>query len=127
MTRNKKITIATLAIAITMLTTGSAAIAQAHQKGNNQHQPLSVYHHRKASLEKRLNKAVEDGKISAQQRDELLAKIKDNHDNIKDIRRSDKTNEEKKSAIQTLRNDMKQWLKDHNIDPTIILPKRFRR
>ncbi len=132
MKHNKKVKLATIAMATVILTTGISGVAQAHMGRDNGGDNRPEMHRmnpemRRQRIENRLNKAVEEGKINQQQKDDLLAKLKENHDQIREIRESDKTKEEKKSAITQLHDSMKQWLQDHSIDPTIVLPRLFRK
>lgn len=133
MKHNKKVKLATIAMATVILTTGVAGVAQAHMGGQSNPGAKTEMHQmrgigdRKQMIENRLNKAVEEGKITAQQKNDLLTKLQENHDSIKEIRESDKTREEKKSAVKQVHDSMKQWLQDHSIDPTIVLPRLFRK
>jgi uncharacterized membrane protein YhiD involved in acid resistance len=64
-------------------------------------------------FENRLNQAVTDGKITAAQKDQILAKaqeLKTYMDSIKD-----KTADEKRTLMKTKIDELKQWAKDNNL------------
>jgi hypothetical protein len=72
---------------------------------------------RQQQLEERLTKAVEDGKITAAQKDTILAKMKElqaemqaNHDAMQD-----KTDDERHASMEQQRQDLKKWAEDNNI------------
>ncbi|MDF2461184.1 MAG: hypothetical protein K0S68_587 [Candidatus Saccharibacteria bacterium] len=73
---------------------------------------------REARLEERLTQAVKDGDITEKQKTAILAKHKElaarfesEKDGLKD-----KTPEERRAAMQSLRTELDQWAKDNDID-----------
>jgi hypothetical protein len=77
---------------------------------------------RQKNIEDKLNQAVTDKKITSEQKDKILAKLKElqtdrdaNHDAMQD-----KTPAERKAAMDAKRAELEQWAKDNNI-PTEYL------
>jgi hypothetical protein len=71
-----------------------------------------------AKFEKRLTQAVEDGKITEDQKSKILAKHKElaaRFESEKDSLK-DKSPEERRAAMQSLRTELEQWAKDNGID-----------
>lgn len=124
MKHDKKIALATLAIATVIAIGSSAGIAQAHDMRDGQGKGSPEQH--RARMERRLDQAVKDGKLTDAQKQELEAKLKENHDQMKEIRKTEDKSE-RKEKMKSLHENMQQWLKDHNIDLQSILPKPFRR
>lgn len=77
---------------------------------------------RQAKVETKLNQAVTDGKLTAEQKDKILAKRKE----LQDARQADmdamkdKTPEERRAVHEAKRTELEQWAKDNNI-PTEYL------
>ncbi|KKK96273.1 hypothetical protein LCGC14_2664410 [marine sediment metagenome] len=72
-----------------------------------------------AQCEGGLDKAVEDGKITETQREELQAlmdKKKADHDNMKAL-----TPEERRETMETHHNEITKWAEDNNVDLKEIL------
>jgi hypothetical protein len=67
----------------------------------------------RAKLEERLQKAVDEGKLTTEQRDAILVKM----DEMKTFMESlkDKTPEERKEALKQKHAELKQWAEDNNI------------
>jgi molecular chaperone DnaK (HSP70) len=67
----------------------------------------------RAKLEERLQKAVDEGKLTAEQRDAMLAKM----DEMKNFMESlkDKTPEERKDALEQKHAELKKWAEDNDI------------
>lgn len=72
---------------------------------------------REKNYEDRLQKAVDAGKLTSEQRDKVLAKHKELVSQMQADRDSmkDKTPEERKSARDAKRSEIEQWEKDNNI------------
>jgi hypothetical protein len=75
-----------------------------------------------AATEKELAQAVTDGKITADQKDKLIAKQKELQTSMETNRDAmkDKTDAERKAAMDAQRTSLEQWAKDNNI-PTEFL------
>lgn len=72
---------------------------------------------RQQKLEERVKQAVDDGKISQDLADQLIAKQKEMQayrDSIKD-----KPAEERRSLMKAKKEEMNKWLKDNNIDKSL--------
>lgn len=75
---------------------------------------------RSAKFEERVKQAVDDGKISQDLADQLIAKQKEMQtyrDSIKD-----KSAEERRSLMKAKREEMSKWLRDNNIDRSLLAP-----
>lgn len=75
-------------------------------------------------LKTRLDQAVKDGKLTQDQEDKLIAKLKEldsNRDSLKD-----KTPEERHAAMKSKMDEFKQWLKDNNISEDLVHPAGMR-
>lgn len=79
---------------------------------------------RELKMKERLDKAVKDGKLTQDQEDKLIAKLKEmetqrqaNRDALKD-----KTEAERKTAMDTEREAFQKWLTDNNIPAEFGLP-----
>lgn len=71
-----------------------------------------------ARLEERLKQAVEEGKITQELADQLLAKHKEMHAYRESIK--DKPAEERHALMKAKTEEMAQWLKDNNIDKSLM-------
>lgn len=73
-------------------------------------------------VEDELSQAVTDGKLTSDQRDKILAKIKENKADMEANRDSmkDKTDAERKAAMDAKRTELETWAKNNNI-PTEYL------
>lgn len=123
MRHNKKVAIVALSLATVVLMSGSAGIAQAksHEGVENR---VEMRQHRVEHLNKRLSQAVADGRLTEDQKNEILERMRQNHEQMQQNRQiEDKS--ERHDAIKSLRDQMKQWLQDKGIDPKIILPRPF--
>lgn len=68
---------------------------------------------RQQKLEERLSQAVTDGKITSEQKDEILAKLKDMQTYMDSIK--DKSEDEKRSLMKTKMDELKKWAEDNNL------------
>lgn len=75
---------------------------------------------RQQQLEEKLNQAVAQGQITSEQKDEILAKLKEMRSFMDSLK--DKSSSERKSAIKAKRDELKQWAKDNNIPEKFIMP-----
>lgn len=81
---------------------------------------------RKAEFEQkqqeRLDQAVADGKITAEQKDLIVAKFEE----LKSFKESlkDKTKDERKQAFQENRDSLKSWAEDNNIPLNYLKPHK---
>lgn len=77
---------------------------------------------RSAKIEKELSDAVSNGKLTSEQKDKILAKakeLKSQRDTERDSMKN-KTEAERRTAMETKRTELEQWAKDNNI-PTDYL------
>lgn len=129
MKHNKKVALVALSLATVVLMSGAAGIAQAdnHEGIEHRAEMRHMRHHgqdRIENLNKRLSQAVTDGKITEEQKNQIIEKMKLNHEQIQQNRQiEDKS--ERHDAMRSLRDQMKQWLQDKGIDPKVILPRPF--
>lgn len=129
MKHNKKVALVALSLATVVLMSGAAGIAQADKhEGRDNNQGMRQMRHagqnKGEHLNKRLSQAVVDGKITEDQKNEIIEKMKQNHEQIKQNRQiEDKS--ERHNAMKSMRDQMKQWLQDKGIDPTVVLPRPF--
>ncbi len=79
---------------------------------------------RKLKMKARLDQAVKDGKITQDQENKLIAKLKE----LNSQRQADraalkaKTQAERRTAIDKERADFRQWLSDNNIPEDLVGP-----
>lgn len=66
--------------------------------------------------DERLDQLVTDGKLTQAQRDQLEVKQDEMHNKMGEIRDSDKTEDEKRTAIKAIHDEFKDWLEENNID-----------
>lgn len=76
---------------------------------------------RQQKLETRLDQAVKDGKLTSEQKEKLLAKLKELQGQIKDDRVNDR--KEHRQQMQQNRDELKQWAKDNGINLEEVLPE----
>lgn len=90
-------------------------IDENHQERQAEHQ---------AKIKEKLDEAVKNGKITQEQADKLIAKLKEIHDQRKSNKESNKdlSKEERHELIKTEREEFEKWLADNNI-PKDVLPK----
>lgn len=75
---------------------------------------------RQQKFEERAKRAVDDGKISQDLADQLIAKQKEMQtyrDSIKD-----KSREERRNLMKAKMEELQKWLKDNNIDRSLLGP-----
>ncbi len=129
MTHNKKIALVALSLATVVLMSGAAGVAQADNRNvmeqrNEMRQSKHNKQNRLEHLNKRLNQAVADGKITEEQKNQIIEQMKLHRDQIQQNRQiEDKT--ERHEAMKSVRDQMRQWLQDKGIDPKVILPRPF--
>ena len=75
---------------------------------------------RQQNVEERLTQAVEDGKITEEQKAKILAKLEE----LKAVREDwkDKTPEERKEAKEELHSSLKQWAEDNDVPLRYVMP-----
>jgi len=79
---------------------------------------------RKAKLENRLTKAVQNGKLSEEQKNQILTKMDENKAFFKSLK--DMSKSERKTALENHRKEMKAWAKENEIDKKWAPPKHRR-
>jgi polyhydroxyalkanoate synthesis regulator phasin len=75
---------------------------------------------RDSRYQDRLQKAVDQGQLTAEQKDKILAK----HKELEDFRASlkDKTPEQRHDAMKNKHDELKKWADDNNIPLRFLLP-----
>lgn len=68
---------------------------------------------RQQKLEERLNKAVEEGKITADQKTAILNKLQEFHDYMKSL--EDKTREERKELMKAKHEELRKWAEEQGL------------
>lgn len=68
---------------------------------------------RQQKLEERLSQAVTDGKITSDQKDQILAKLKDMQTYMDSIK--DKSADERRSLMKTKMDELRQWAEDNGL------------
>lgn len=81
-----------------------------------QHQEMHQQH--RAHLEERLTTAVEEGKITEEQKQAILKKMDEIKGKMEKLR--DLPAAERREALRNLRQELKDWAKDNNIDLGLI-------
>jgi hypothetical protein len=79
---------------------------------------------RKAKLEDRLTKAVENGKLTEDQKTKILAKLDENKaffESLKDMSKA-----ERETALDNHKKEMEAWAKENGIDKKWALPRHGR-
>lgn len=79
---------------------------------------------RQQQVEERLTQAVQDGKLTEEQKAKVLAKLEELK--VKREAWKGKTPEERRQAKQDLRQELKQWAKDNNIPLSYLMPMHGR-
>ena len=76
----------------------------------------------KAELETRLSTAVTDKKITAAQKQMIIAKHNELHEQMEDQRDAmqNMTRDERKAAMEARRTELQSWAKQNNIDSTFV-------
>lgn len=129
MKHNKKVALVALSLATVVLMSGAATVAQADSNEGSEHraemrQMRHAGQNKAEHLNRRLSQAVTDGKITEEQKNQIIEKMKQNHEQIEQNRQiEDKS--ERHDAMRSLRDQMKQWLQDKGIDPKAFLPRPF--
>lgn len=126
MRHNKKVALVALSLATVVLMSSASGIAQAnnHNDRENKGEMRHMRQHRAEHMNKRLSQAVADGKLTEEQKNQIIEQMRLIHEQaIKNRQIEDKS--ERHSAMKDLRDQMKQWLQDEGIDPKIILPRPF--
>ena len=72
-------------------------------------------------MTERLDQAVTDGKITAEQKDLIIAKGKEMKQKMEEIRNLS-SDTERKTAMEQLRTDTEKWLSDNKIDQRFLGP-----
>ena len=126
MRHNKKVALVALSLATVVLMGSASGIAHASSndtregRGEMRH----MRQHRVEHLTQRLNQAVADGKLTEDQKNQIIEQMRLIHEQaVKNREIEDKS--ERHNANKDLRDQMKQWLKDKGIDPKVILPRPF--
>ena len=83
-----------------------------HQK-NQKHEEMKQNH------SERLDQAVTEGKITSEQKDQILAKLEDWHSKKEDL--MNLTPEERKTKMQEMRTELESWVDENGIDMSLLL------
>lgn len=125
MTKRKQIAIAALST-LTVLSVSMAPTVLAQSNKPQQEDGNRLEHRmqkRAHKMDHRLDKLVEEGKITQQQKEAIEARLKENHDKMKEIKNLE-NKDQRKEAINSLHEDMKQWLTDQGIDAGLLKPHK---
>ena len=77
---------------------------------------------RNNNMEERLNEAVEEGKMTYEQKAALQAKFEEMHSERESMQAL--TQEERRAIMGEHRNEMEQWAKDNGIDTSLMFGSR---
>lgn len=104
----------------------STGIVSAHQGGANltDEQKVAKMDERKQKMEDRLDSLVTDGKLTAEQRTALDAKLSAMNDKRQALHDSDATRTEVRAAMDTFHAEIKTWADENKITLSDILPGR---
>ena len=83
-----------------------------------QEQRTEMHQRHRAHLEERLTTAVEEGKITEEQKQAILKKMDEIKGKMEKLR--DLPAAERREALRSLRQELKDWAKDNNIDLGLI-------
>ncbi|MCC7543763.1 hypothetical protein IT415_03605 [bacterium] len=143
MTKGKTVAIGLVALGIAAVLGGGAAFAQSggdasladklaarFNLSKEEVQQVIDQHHTDRRAEKneryeeRLQKAVDDNKITTEQRDKILAKHQELQEYFESQRDAmiDQTTEERRDAMKAKMDELKQWEKDNNIPHGYLHP-----
>lgn len=75
---------------------------------------------RQQKMEEKLTQAVQDGKITSEQKDKIVAKLKEMKTFMDSLK--DKSVAERRSEMKAKRAELKQWAKDNNIPERFLMP-----
>lgn len=75
---------------------------------------------RQQRLEKKLDKAESDGKITSAQKEQIIAKLKETKSFFDSLK--DKTPKERETAFKAKRAELQKWAKDNNIPEGLLMP-----
>lgn len=78
---------------------------------------------KEAHRDQKLDSLVEDGTLTQEQRDSLEAKIEEMKERKQEIMNTSMTAEERRTAMEELRSEMKEWAEENGIE----LPEKGRR
>lgn len=126
MKHNKKVALVALSLATVVLMGSAAGVAQAdnHDAKENKGEMRHMRQHKVEHLNQRLNQAVADGKLTEDQKNQIIEQMKLTHEQAEKNRQiEDKS--QRHDAMRSLRDQMKEWLKDKGIDPKVVLPRPF--
>ena len=145
MSKNKKITAAAFAIGALALMAGVYGIGTTYAQDNDAHSSLiqklaskfgveeaeveSVFNEhrqemqteREAKFSAKLDEAVEAGEITAEQKQAILDKheeMRSKHEELKDL-----SQEERREKMKGLKDEMRDWAEENDIDMRDIAPK----
>ena len=72
----------------------------------------------KQNISERLDQAVTDGKITSEQKDQVLAKLEEWHSNKEEL--MNLTSEEKRTKIREMRTELETWAEENGIDFSLL-------
>lgn len=78
---------------------------------------------RKQKREEHLQKLVDEGKITAEQKDAIITKQDEIHTRIEELRNNGKTREENKDAAKAIKDEFKAWAESQGINLEDIKPE----
>jgi polyhydroxyalkanoate synthesis regulator phasin len=123
MTKRKQVVVVSLTLA-SLAVLALAPIASAHEglKGEGYKPGKHIEQRmrkRAYKIDNRLDKLVKEGKITKQQKQAIVDKLKENAQKRKNIHKI-KDIHRRKEAIKQLHEDMRKWLQEQGIDIEIL-------
>lgn len=70
---------------------------------------------KETKMSERLDQSVEDSTITEEQRDLIIEKYEEMHNKMEEINNQELTREERKDAIQTLKEELRDWAEENDI------------
>lgn len=123
---NSKILVGSLvavAAGAVFVTTGVVSAHSGLGQNLADEQKVTKMEERKVQMQESLSNAVSEGAITAEQKTILDAKLAAMHDKRLELQNSDATRDEVRDATKTLRDDIKSWADNNNIELGDILPQ----
>lgn len=95
-----------------------AEIKAEHDQNRTEHEAEM-----KQNRETQLQKLVDSGKITSDQKTAIIAKMDEMHTKMEELRNNGKTKEENKEAHKALHDEFKTWVESQNINMDDIRPE----
>jgi len=124
-----KLILSSLAVAVVAgaALVSTSAVSAYHGSGQpTEGQRAAKTEERKLRMEERLSEAVADGKLTADQKTALDAKLADLNNKRTELRDSDMERDEVRAAMGEVRDELNSWAEQNSIDLQDILPQHQR-